>query len=327
MGRSVNPLRDLESLRAIRKIIREFRPDIVHTHAAKAGALGRIAARLEGVPVVVHTYHGHVFDHYFSPWKSQLIKRVERFLARKSTAIVVISSRQFDDITVRFAIAPAPKVHVIPLGFDLGAFQIEKEERRKVFREKYTLQETECAIGLIGRFAPVKNHLHFLRAFARIKQSQPHARAFLIGDGELRALLEAECDSLGLTRTSATEKADVVFTSWVQPVSHMMSGLDLVVLTSLNEGTPVSLIEAQAAGVAVISTDVGGVRDCVSSDRSGIIIPSEDENALVQAIMKLASDAALRNEYGAFGAKFVEDKFRHTRLVSDMHALYHGLLS
>jgi len=327
MSRSVNALRDWQSFTEIRKIIREFRPDIVHTHAAKAGALGRIAARSLGVPVIVHTYHGHVFDQYFSPWKSELVQRAERLLARSTDAIVTISEMQKLDIVQRFRIAPEEKVRVIPLGFDLDRFAVDAEMRRKAFRQKWQLSEHQCAVALIGRFAPVKNHALFIRAFADAKKTNPKLRAFLIGDGPLRSELKALIESLGLTWSDAPGSSDITFTSWIKNIPEIMPGLDIVALSSLNEGTPVSLIEAQAAGKPVISTDVGGVRDCVLSGESGIICDLNDVPAFAAAMTSLAGDATLRAAMGAEGKTFVFQRFHYTRLVADTRALYHSLLS
>jgi glycosyltransferase involved in cell wall biosynthesis len=327
MSRSVNALRDWQSFTEIRQIIREFRPDIVHTHAAKAGALGRIAARSLGVPVIVHTYHGHVFDQYFSPWKSELVQRAERLLARSTDAIVTISELQKLDIVRRFRIAPEEKVHVIPLGFDLDRFAVDAEMRRKAFREKWQLSDDECAVGLIGRFAPVKNHALFIRAFAEAKKANTNIRAFLIGDGPLKSELTALIESLGLAWSDAPGRADILFTSWIKDIPEVMPGLDIVALSSLNEGTPVSLIEAQAAGKPVISTDVGGVRDCILSGESGIICGINDVSAFAEAMTTLAGDSTLRKAMGAEGKTFVFQRFHYTRLVADTRALYHSLLS
>jgi glycosyltransferase involved in cell wall biosynthesis len=327
MSRSVNALRDWQSFTEIRKIIREFRPDIVHTHAAKAGALGRIAARSLGVPVIVHTYHGHVFDQYFSPWKSALVQRAERMLAVSTDAIVTISEMQKLDIVRRFRIAPEEKVHVIPLGFDLDRFVVDAETRRKAFRQKWQLSEHECAVALIGRFAPVKNHALFIRAFAVAKKTNPKLRAFLIGDGPLVSELKALIESLGLTWSDDPGNSDITFTSWIKNIPEIMPGLDIVALSSLNEGTPVSLIEAQAAGKPVISTDVGGVRDCVLSGESGIICALNDVPAFAAAMTAVSGDSSLRNAMGAEGKTFVFQRFHYTRLVADTRALYHSLLS
>jgi glycosyltransferase involved in cell wall biosynthesis len=326
MHRSVNVLRDWQSFSEIRQIIREFRPDIVHTHAAKAGALGRIAARSCRVPVIVHTYHGHVFDQYFSPWKSDLVQRAERFLARHTHAIVAISPMQHLDITRRFCIAPEEKVRVIPLGFDLDRFAVDAPMRRKSFREKWQLSDDECAVGLIGRFVPVKNHALFIRAFAEAKKRNSALRAFLIGDGPLKSELKALIESLELTWSEAPGSADVFFTSWIREIPEIMPGLDIVALSSLSEGTPVSLIEAQAAGKPVISTDVGGVRDCVLSGESGLLCAMHDMPAFTEAMTTLAGDAPLREAMGTKGKTCVFQRFHYTRLVADVRALYHSLL-
>ena len=158
MKRSINPFDDLAAYSRIKKIIQEFKPDIVHTHAAKAGALGRQAAYSCNVPVIVHTYHGHVFHSYFGNFKTAVYKTIERNLAKRSSAIIAISDKQKQELAVEHQIAPAEKIHVIPLGFDLNRFHEGLDEKRKEFRAKYHLQDNEIAIGIIGRLTPVKNH-------------------------------------------------------------------------------------------------------------------------------------------------------------------------
>jgi glycosyltransferase involved in cell wall biosynthesis len=327
MGRSLSLQRDLASYRAIREIIRTWKPDIVHTHAAKAGVLGRIAADREGVRAIVHTYHGHVFEHYFSPWKSQLVQRAEQWLATKSDAIVAISQSQRYDLTERFRIAPASKVHVIPLGFDLARFEADQRLRREAFRRTWGLKDGDCAVGLIGRFAPVKDHPFFLRAFAQALRKQPGLRAFLIGDGPSAAHLRSLALELGMTTAEGPGKAaDVVFTSWIRDVSEVIHGLDIVALSSRNEGTPVSLIEAQAAGIAVISTDVGGVRDAVPEEYAGSLIRQGDMDGYARQLLLLAGDPALRASVGAAGAAFAHRNFHVARLAEDTRRLYRSLL-
>lgn len=327
MGRALHPLHDLESCRAILRIIREFRPDVVHTHASKAGALGRLAARAAGVPAIVHTFHGHVFEGYFSPWKSRLICSAERYLARYSHAIIAISDRQRDDLIRRFAIAPEAKVRLIPLGFDLDRFTTDKETHRAAFRMRYHLQPHECAVGIIGRLAPVKDHDLFLRALAGARKQAPHLRAFIIGDGALRIPLMALCSQLGLTTSDGSHPADVVFTSWIENIPPVLHGLDMVALSSLNEGTPVSLIEAQAAALPVISTDVGGVRDVVTDGVTGLITPPGSAAAMTDALVCLAGDPMLRAELGQAGQAFVFPRYHYQRLVADTRELYLRLIS
>lgn len=325
MSRSINPMNDIQAFRKIRRIIREYKPDIVHTHAAKAGALGRLAAWFENVPIIVHTYHGHVFSQYFGSLKSRIIQSVERWLANKTTAIITISSKQFDDIVNQFKICPAEKAHHISLGFDLSRFSLEQENKRTQFRNKYTLEEGTIAIGIIGRFAPVKNHHLFFEALFELNKHAQNWKALVIGDGILKAQMMQHVSEMELKEKNSFA-SKIIFTSWIKNIDEALAGLDIVVLTSLNEGTPVSLIEAQAAGKPVVSTDVGGVRDCVVDGKTGFITQG-NASELAEAIGALLSDEALRQQMGLEGQKFVTGAYHYTRLVSEISSLYKKLHS
>src|SRR5690349_21908175 len=164
MGRSISPLKDAQAYAKLKKIIKEFRPDVVHTHAAKPGALGRLAASASNVPAIVHTFHGHVFHSYFNSAKSKIFINTERFLASRSDAIIAISEQQKKELVYDFKIAPESKFRIVPLGFDLNRFQDQQDEKRIKFRTEFNLKDDEIAIGIIGRLVPVKNHYLFLKA-------------------------------------------------------------------------------------------------------------------------------------------------------------------
>jgi glycosyltransferase involved in cell wall biosynthesis len=324
MSRNIHFGNDIRTFFKIIGIIRKFKPDIVHTHAAKAGALGRLAAWLCCVPVIVHTYHGHVFHGYFGKFKSWVVRLIERMLGKITTHIICISELQFEEIIGRYKIVPIKKASVVALGFDLNRFSLFQEEKRNIFREKYALLPNQIAVGIIGRFAEIKNHALFLKAFVNAQQQNGNLRAFLIGDGALRPQLTALCDELGLIIGNHST-CHVTFTSWIMEIEDALAGLDIVVLTSYNEGTPVSLIEAQAAMRPVISTDVGGVRNCIIHDETGIIITQKVED-ITHAMLKLAASESLRNQMGNAGRTFVLNKYSRERLATDMRALYNQLL-
>ncbi len=324
MSRSIHPLNDLRAFFKIRKIIREFKPDIVHTHAAKAGALGRLAARIEKVPVIVHTYHGHVFSNYFGNFKSKLVRSVERWLGNKTNGIITISRKQYDEIVNQYQICKPEKAHIIPLGFDLSRFAIDQDNKRKQFRKKYHLAENTIAIGIIGRFAPVKNHALFFDSIKALYKQNKSWCAFVIGDGNAKEEMMKEVAELGCNETGEGD-VKVVFTSWIKNIDEALAGLDIVVLTSINEGTPVSLIEAQAAGKPVITTDAGGVADCIAVNESGFIVTA-NAIAFSEKINLLIENSELRHSIGQSGIKFVGERFHYSRLVSDMSKLYHALL-
>ena len=192
MKREINLKNDYLAYKKLKKIIKEFKPDIVHTHASKAGTLGRLAAYSCGVKVVVHTFHGHVFHSYFGRLKTTFYKSIERYLAKKSTAIIAISEIQKDELVNQHRICEASKVHVIPLGFDLTRFHENQEIKRENFRKRYNLDSDEIAISIIGRLVPVKNHALFLEGLKIVsKKTSKKIRAFIVGDGESRQLIEA----------------------------------------------------------------------------------------------------------------------------------------
>ena len=318
MKRSINLFNDWSAYSKIKNIIREFKPDIVHTHAAKAGALGRQAAYACNVPVIVHTFHGHVFHSYFGSFRTSVYKTIERNLAKKTSAVIAISEKQKQELVEEHKITSAAKVHVIPLGFDLNRFRENQDEKRKSFRQKYKLAE-EIAIGIVGRLVPVKNISLFLEVIKFVKEkSEKKIKAFIIGDGEERNDLEVKVIELGITDV-------VVFTSWEKEVDKIYPGLDIVCLTSFNEGTPVSLIEAQAANKPIVATNVGGIENVVIPNKTALLCDVSNKEKYCQILFSLIENNSLRSELGSEGWNFVKNKFGFERLVNDMKNLYNQL--
>lgn len=329
MRRSLNLRNDRRAYRMLRSIIRELKPTIVHTHASKAGALGRLAAFHERVPITVHTFHGHVFHSYFNQASTLFYKQFERQLATKTSAIVAISNRQKVELCEIHRIAPSYRTHVIPLGFDLERFTFDRASRRTNFRKQFAVSNATFAIGIVGRLAAVKNHQLFLEALAILKhQTKVQIRAFIVGDGELRAKIEANCDALMLSRSTASDprQTDVVFLSWITDVAQILPGFDAVALTSHNEGTPVSLIEAQAAGVPVVSTHVGGVEDILIQGQTGLLARPGSADDLAGALRLLIEDQDLYDEMASNAPAFALKHFSRERLATDMRALYERLI-
>ncbi|ANE52467.1 glycosyltransferase [Flavisolibacter tropicus] len=330
MGRSINPTSDYVAYQKLKKLIKDYKPDIVHTHAAKPGAIGRLAASAVKVPVIVHTFHGHVFHSYFNSLKSNFFIQTERFLARKSDAIIAISNQQHKELTEEFRIAPKEKFRVIPLGLDLDKFQTNQEEKRKQFRKAFGLADDEIAIGIIGRLVPVKNHILFLHALKHLlNNTSKKVKAFIIGDGETRHSLETLAKQLGIaysTEKDTNHVNSLVFTSWRSDVDYIMAGVDIVTLTSFNEGTPVSLIEAQAANKPIVSTRVGGISDILLEGETGLLADVQDEATFAQHLLQLVNDDALRLRLGANSRAHVMQRFSYQRLMRDMSALYNELL-
>ncbi|HEY4797473.1 MAG TPA: glycosyltransferase [Bacteroidia bacterium] len=316
MRRSINIFNDYAAYSKIKKIIQEFKPDIVHTHAAKAGALGRRAAFACKVPVTIHTYHGHVFHSYFGSFKTSVYKLIERNLAKKTSAIIAISEKQKEELVNIHKIAPAEKVHVIPLGFDLNRFKENGIEKRNIFRAKYKLSDDEVAIGIVGRLVPVKNHGLFLEAIKYVRdKSDKKIKAFIVGDGEERHNLEVKLRELGLAEI-------VVFTSWETEIDKVYPGLDIVCMTSFNEGTPVSLIEAQAANKPIVSTNVGGIENVLSRSNSAMLSDVLDKPKYCANLLRVVLNVYQNKEAGNDGWDYVSEIFGYQRLVRDVNVLY-----
>lgn len=324
--REINLKADYKAYKEIKKIILEFKPDIVHTHASKAGAIGRLAAIHCKVPIIIHTFHGHVFHSYFGKLKTAFYKTIERYLAKRSTAIVAISNKQKHELSEVFKIAPKEKIHVVPLGFDLERFTKNKDHNRKEFREKYNLSDNQIAIGIIGRLAPIKNHSLFIESIAFLKNNGiTNYKAFIIGDGDTRPIIEETCKLFNVSYSNdPASNVDIIFTSWITNVEWALHGLDIVALTSLNEGTPVSIIEAQAAGKYVVSTNVGGIEDVLHPE-CGLLSEVSDKNAFFDNLLKATQNQSKLNELSKKGEEWALAKFSYQRLVSDMRQLYRQL--
>lgn len=330
MRRSINPMNDIAAYRHIKKLIQEFKPHIVHTHAAKAGALGRMAAFNCNVPITLHTFHGHVFHSYFGSAQTMVYKNIERYLAKRTTALVTLSEKQKHELADIHKIAPPEKFHIIPLGFDLERFWTNKEEKRKQFRMRYKIADDEIAIGIIGRLVPVKNHAFFLNAFKEAKsKTTKKIKGLIIGDGELKAQLIELCTQLNLSYTQADDinaQADIVFTSWIKEADVATAGVDIIALSSLNEGTPVSLIEAQAAGKPIISTQTGGIENVVIPDITALLSPLANLNDFTQNMIILIDNQNVMESLSIKGKDFVVERFHYTALAMNMRQLYHELL-
>ncbi|MNJ88758.1 putative glycosyltransferase EpsD [compost metagenome] len=321
MKRIPNIRSDREAYQKIKQIIQEFQPDIVHTHAAKAGALGRRAAKACGVPVIVHTFHGHVFHSYFGKFKTFVYKTIERRLARYSTGIVAISPIQKEELSSVHRICSGDKIKVIPLGFDLSKFQESLPEKRTETREKWKLKDDEVAVAIVGRLAPIKNHSLFLDVIERLAAKGVKARYFIVGDGQEREGIEKRVREL-----ESTYQVSIELTSWIKDIATFNAGMDIICLSSDNEGTPVSLIEAQASGIPVISTDVGGVKDILKEGETGFVVPKKDAAAFSEKLQLLIENKEIRTKMSQNGWNFVRDRFHYTTLVKNMENYYSELI-
>jgi glycosyltransferase involved in cell wall biosynthesis len=316
LRRELHPFDDIRAARKLQRLFRRHRPAIVHTHLAKAGALGRIVARRAGVPIVVHTFHGHVLEGYFSGAQSRVYLAAERWLARRTDALVAVSSAVRDEL-LALGIGRPDQWRVIPLGLDLGELltrEVEVAEARTALR----LPIDGPVVGIVGRLTAIKDHVTFLDTAARVARERPDVTFVVAGDGELRSKLGA--------RARETLGDRCRFLGWVMDLPALYAALDVVVLTSRNEGTPVAMIEAGAARTPVVATRVGGVADVVRDGKTGLLVPPGDPGAVAAGVSALLDDPDRARAFGAAARQEVHDRFTIDRLADDLADLYGELL-
>ena len=340
LQRDISPLLDVKAFFRIFGVLQRENPDIVHTHTAKAGTSARLAAMIynrfaNGGTHTVHTFHGHVFAGYFSRTKSLMFIWIERFLARSTDVIVAISRSQKEDLSRKFRIAPAAKIKVIPLGFNLGPF-LKSSRKEGRFKKSLGFRHDVLLVGIVGRMVPIKNHVLFLEAAGIFLEQNPHidVEFVLVGDGELREALEAHVENKGL-------KNHVRFCGWRRDLPEVYADLDILALTSKNEGTPVSIIEAMTAGTSVISTDAGGVKDLLGSFeketflekgyavcKRGILCRNNDADAFAKGLKCLIEmDKEQRDHMADEARNFAVKTFSNDRLLEDMERLYLDMIA
>jgi glycosyltransferase involved in cell wall biosynthesis len=316
----IRPLDDLRALFGLIGVIHRFRPHIVHTHTAKAGFLGRLAAMLGPGPrpIIVHTYHGHVLEGYFGRTTSAVYRFLERRLARVTDCLIGVSQATVDDL-VRLGIAPREQFRLVPIGLDLERFTRPDTRAAAGLRRACGVAEGEQLVAYVGRLVRIKRVDLILRAVATARRHGAPLRLVVVGDGERRHALESLTSQLGILDA-------VRFMGHLSDSSQVAGAADLAILASDNEGTPVALIEAAAARRPAVATAVGGVPDVVA-EGAGVLVPRGDHEALADALVLLASDAELRRQMGARARQHVLQHFSIERLLGDVHALYHELLA
>lgn len=339
MSREISPS-DTRSLLKLYRLIKAEKPDIIHTHTAKAGTLGRIAGSmyrwltwgtLVGRPRrvrMVHTFHGHVFHSYYSPAKTRAFLAIERTLARATDRIVVLSDQQLDEINKKFRVGNLERFAVVPLGIDIEQFDSDPSVRQKL-RAEFGVQESDVVVGFVGRLTEIKNISLLLHAAALIRERKD-VKFAIVGDGHLRPDLEQKAASLD-------NGSNTIFLGNRSDISDIYSALDIVALTSLNEGTPLSLIEAMAAGKPVISTGVGGVRDLLGAVREeyggfsicdrGIRVESFEPADYQAGLTYLVENRRWRAEIAERGRKYIRSRYGKDRLIDDIKRLYRELNS
>lgn len=313
LQRAIAPITDLVALWQLYKLMRRIRPQIVDTHTFKAGALGRVAAWLAGVPVRLHTFHGHVFQGYGGGLQSMLIVQLERALGRLTTRVFGVSQLVNAELQAH-RIVPAAKLQVFPVVLDLAPFATAA--RRGAFRAELGIDAGTALVGNIGRLVPIKNQALFLEIAALLVQRGFGGKFVLVGDGELRVELEQRAQALKLADR-------IYFCGWRRDLAGVLADLNVMVNTSLNEGTPVAIIEAMAARVPVVATAVGGVADLVTHGSTGFLLPTESAAAGANAVeAALCAEVALLDR----AQRFVLENYNLQHSLRRAEALYRSLL-
>ncbi|HTW45538.1 MAG TPA: glycosyltransferase [Acidobacteriaceae bacterium] len=323
LSREVSPFNDIRAFWLIYRWLKHERPDILHTHTAKAGAVGRLAAFASGTPCV-HTYHGNIFEGYFSRRKSAVYLLIERLLARGTARIIAISAKQRQDLSGRFKIAELERISTVRLGFDLSQFL---ELGRARVLEKSV--DNRLVVTWAGRLTGVKEPLMYPKIAALCAGTNPAATFLMVGDGELRPEVEAET-----CRLSLEERLQLI--GWQRDMRSIYRQTDVLILTSKNEGTPVAAIEAMAAGCAVILPDVGGVADLMSGQPdehpgyqvfdNGVLVTRRTPEVFADALRWLSNEPQRRARMGQAASYFAEQNFSKERLVEEIEKVYVSVL-
>jgi len=319
LRRAIHPLRDLRAAQAIRRTLEAFRPDVVHTHSAKGGMLGRMVAWSEQVPAVVHTVHGAPFHQYQSPLARDFFRRCERWAAQRCHHLISVADAM-TDLMVTAGVAPREKFTTIYSGMDVEPFVRASQHRQRI-RLRYAIQPEHVVIGKIARLFHLKGHDDLIVAAKSVIQTHPQVRFLLVGDGILRSSLEARIASWGLSE-------HFIFTGLVAPdeVPAMIGAMDALVHTSYREGLARALPQALLAGLPAVSYDIDGAREVVISNETGLLVPPGDTDALAAALSQLVADKDLRNRLGRAGQSRFTDQFRHQRMTQHIRLLYQQLL-
>jgi glycosyltransferase involved in cell wall biosynthesis len=345
LGREVSPKSDLLTLVHLYQQMRRFRPDIVHTHLSKAGAVGRLAARLARVPIVIHTYHNNIFQGYFSKRRAALFLRIERALARCTDAIIVLGEGQERELLAH-GIGRPGQLRRIPLGLELDPF-LRTEACRGELRRQLRVPDDIPLIGIVARLVPIKAHNLFLDAARRVAMLRPDAHFVLIGDGELRNPLEQQALDMGfrvqthqpdqppLNRVPLKVSSQNAGTGAACSTAHFLgfrsdlptiyADLNVLVLCSISEGLPVSIIEAMASGCPVVSTEVGAIRDLVIPGETGLLVPAGDVEGLSRGILEIIDNPARSAVMVQHGRAHVSPHFSIERMERELRRLYADL--
>jgi len=320
LSREISLSRDYKVYRKLRKIIREFQPDIVHTHTSKAGALGRKAAVKEDVSKIVHTYHGLIFENYFSgPLNAGFIK-LDRRLAKSTHHIIALSESQKAQLVNRYRIANNSKISIIPLAINKSK-ELTTQKAVDEFRQQFALTNNSICIGIIGRLVKIKNIAMFIDGIEYLKRnSKLDIRAFIIGDGPEKENLMQYAKDRRLCVGNNGEK-ELIFTSWRRDLDLIYSQMHIIALTSLSEGTPMSIMEAQMAGKSIIASNVGGVPDIVP-EGTGLLFDLDKPNDFFKKLLSLVESKELRAQLSAKAKSHAQEQYRPELMLSRTIGLY-----
>ncbi|WP_425618436.1 glycosyltransferase family 4 protein [Anatilimnocola sp. NA78] len=319
LRRAIDPRNDLASYFAIKRVLADFEPDVVHTHSAKAGILGRLAAWELKVPAIVHTVHGAPF-HAYQSWLTRTFYRAcEKYAAARCHALISVADAMTDQL-VAAGVAPRAKFTTISSGMDVDPFLAANNHRARV-RQELGFAQTDIVVGKIARLFELKGHDDVIAAASAVVAANPNVRFLFIGDGILRSQLEAQIAAANLQR-------HFVFTGLVPPttIPQYLGAMDMLVHASLREGLARALPQALIAGKPIVSYDIDGAREVCLPDRTGFLIPPRDVDAFAKAIITLANDATLRSKYGQEGQRLFADQFRHQTMTRRIRELYWRLL-
>jgi glycosyltransferase involved in cell wall biosynthesis len=316
LRRDINPLWDLLALIKLFLLFRAERFDIVHTHTAKAGLLGRIAGWLAGVPTIIYMPHGHVFYGYFGLLMSRAAITVERVVAYITDKVMVLTELEKRDL-VAFKVTTPDKIIVVNSGLELEAY---KESVTDVQGKKNELQIGEgiSVVGVIGRLEPVKGHRYLVEAARMVTKESPRVKFLIVGDGSLRSDLESRCQELGV-------EDKFIFTGWKEDVCSILPTLDILVLPSVNEAVGRVLIEAGACGIPVVATNVGGVPEIVRDNETGVLVAPGSPEEMARAIIDLLNSEGKRQRMSFAAEQWIGDRFSAHRMVEDVSSSYEVL--
>lgn len=322
LKRSINPFMDVLAFFEILKIMLAYSPNVVHTHGAKSGALGRLAAFVTSRKKIIHTFHGHHFHGYYGKLISRLVITAEQFLAKLSTNIIAISANQYHDLAHKYQIASPKKITTIPIGLSEELLEESATNSHSInLRQQFNIPSAAICIGIIGRMVPIKQYHLFIEIAAQIitEKGFEHCYFLLVGDGELKTDLEHLKNTLNLQEE---QKAKIIFTGWHNHRKQIYEALDMAVCTSKNEGTPFSLLEAQFMEKPVMAFDVGGVANAMIDCVTGVLIPPQDTATFVVELKKMIQNKSLRMEMGKQGATFVRNNFSKQTQLNAIVQLY-----